>query len=116
MKKLLLLLLLPMPLAAQTYLWDGNSVHEYNQARERLMNGTLLDANDVVKSGMYSGYIAGTFDLGSGILFCPPRNVTLNQAMDVAAKRLKNSPEARNKQASHLVVDSFISAWPCPKK
>ncbi|GAB1439193.1 hypothetical protein MASR2M36_19580 [Providencia sp.] len=58
MKKLLLLLLLPMPLVAQTYLWDGNSVHEYNQARERLMNDTLLDANDVVKSGMYSGYIA----------------------------------------------------------
>ncbi len=116
MKKLLLLLLIPMPLFAQNYLWGGNSVHEYSQARERLMNDTLLDANDVVKSGMYSGYIAGTFDLGSGILFCPPRSVTLNQAMDVAAKHLKNSPEARNKQASHQVVDSFISAWPCPKK
>ncbi len=46
-----------MPLFAQNYLWDGNSVHEYSQARERLMNDTLLDANDVVKSGMYSGYI-----------------------------------------------------------
>ncbi|MEQ4708048.1 hypothetical protein [Providencia huaxiensis] len=80
MKKLLLFLLIPMPLVAQNYLWDGNSVHEYSQARERLMNDTLLDANDV------------------------------------AAKRLKNLPEARNKQASHLVVDSFISSWPCPKK
>lgn len=110
MKNLLLLLRLPMLIIAQTYLWDGNSVHEYNQARERLINDTLFDANDVVKSGTYSGYIAGIFDLGSGILFCPPRNVTLNQAMDVAAKHLKNSAEARSKQASHLVVDSFTSA------
>ncbi|QPE16188.1 hypothetical protein IMQ36_13500 [Providencia rettgeri] len=62
MKKLLLFLLIPMPLVAQNYLWNGNSVHEYSQARERLMNDTLLDANDV------------------------------------AAKRLKNLPEARNKQ------------------
>ncbi|WP_273802151.1 Rap1a/Tai family immunity protein [Proteus vulgaris] len=116
MKKFLFLLLFPMPLTAQVYLWDENSVHEYNQARDRLMNDTMLDATDIVKSGMYSGYIAGTLDLGSGILFCPPRNVTLNQAMDVAAKHLKNSPEARDKQASHLVVDSFINAWPCQKK
>ncbi|MDB9566849.1 MULTISPECIES: hypothetical protein [Providencia] len=43
-------------------------------------------------------------------------NHTLLYCTYVAAKHLKNSPEARNKQASHQVVDSFISAWPCPKK
>ena len=62
------------------------------------------------------GYLAGTFDVVSGIEFCPPKNINLGQVRDLVRKHLEFRPDARHLVGSAHVTVALSQAWPCPKK
>ncbi|CZT29861.1 putative secreted protein [Pseudomonas cerasi] len=66
-------------------------------------------------NGLFIGYVIGITELGSGILFCPPSNVTHGQSGAIVVKYLRAHPEDWNWPAATLVTEALKKAYPeCP--
>lgn len=48
--------------------------------------------------------------------FCPPRNATIGQLMDVVTKALNDAPQARHVEAEMFVHAVMVSVYPCVKR
>ena len=46
--------------------------------------------------------------------FCPPSQISVQQAVRVIVKFLNSNPEALHLKASTLTVSALKQAWPCP--
>ncbi|SRR6266446_2636828 len=68
-----------------------------------------------------SAYIRGLIDglfladhmAGSGVRYCPPENLELEQALLVVQKHLNEHPEQLNRNAGPLAALALYSAFPC---
>ena len=65
--------------------------------------------------GLFSGYIVGVFDVGSGILFCAPNGVSMKQVKRVVFNYMNNNPGKWGSSASDIVIESLQKTWPCKK-
>jgi hypothetical protein len=71
----------------------------------------ICQKSDGFATGLCEGFIYGAAIAGEG--FCPPRGVTLGQALDVAKNGLANHPEERQMASAVLLSKYFKRAWPC---
>ena len=110
MKKLFLLLLLVLPLAA-------------NSQGGTFLNGNKLKTHCVQKDGFFDngfcmGYIIGVADNRSFYICSPGGSggVTGAQYTDIVKKYLNDNPAQLHRDADVLVLDALTQAFPCPKK
>lgn len=102
MKKLLVALLM-IPALAQAAFLSGNELLTK-------INGDTYDRLHAI------GYIQGAVDAYSGIMFCPPANVTAGQITDMIKNYLNNTPAIRHRAADVIVADALQPVWPCKNK
>ena len=62
------------------------------------------------------GYIQGAVDAYSGIMFCPPANVTAGQITDMIRNYLTNTPAVRHRAADVIIMDALQPVWPCQNR
>ena len=110
MKKLFLLLLLVLPLAA-------------NSQGGTFLNGNKLKTDCAQKDGFFDngfcmGYIIGVADNRSFYICSPGGSggVTAAQYTDIVKKYLNDNPAQLHRDADVLVLDALTQAFPCPKK
>lgn len=68
------------------------------------------------RSGLAMGYIMGVTDVGNGVSFCPPSNVTAGQLSDMVKNRLLDTPAIRHLPADIIIYAVLEPVWPCAKK
>ena len=105
MKKIMALLAASLfSVSAQAGFWTGNDLLQ------------KIDSKESVERAMAYGYIAGVYDLGSGLTHCPPDNVILRQVLDIVRRELAEKPELRHQAADLYVVSGLQAVWPCKKR
>lgn len=114
MRKFFLAATLLLPSAANAYFYTGNDLVVVMREWEKANAG---DTNlDVVKAGMYLGYILAANDTmeDQGYICSSARKVTLNQVAAVAAKYIDENPAEWDGPAYVLVLKGLAKAFPCP--
>ncbi len=110
MKKLFLLLLLALPLLANS---QSGNFQNGNKLK------TLCEQKDSLFDKSYCmGYIIGVADSIS-VFICAPGGsggVTQGQFTDIVKKYLNDNPAQLHKDADVLVLNALQQAFPCPKK
>ena len=109
MKKLFLLLLLILPLAANS---QGGNFRSGNKLK------TECFSDSPVERGLCMGYVIGVADNNS-FLICAPSGsggVTVGQFRDIVKKYFDDNPAQLHKDADVLVLSALQQAFPCPKK
>jgi hypothetical protein len=94
--------------------YDGNELSDWNNARKRVLNNSS-DAGDLMRAGMFRGFVTGTFNAYQNVAVCINGRATVGQIEDVAGLYLDNHPELRTKNATVLVADALSTAFPCKK-
>ncbi|EGT3592081.1 Rap1a/Tai family immunity protein [Proteus mirabilis] len=115
MPKYLLPFLITIPIYANAYFLDGNKLDSYTASLDKSNNGEVLSIQQVIDSSTFLGYVAGVFDSGIGIYFCPKSNLEYKQVTDIVTIYLRYHPEKRNEKASDLVIQSLSERFPCKK-
>jgi hypothetical protein len=100
-----------------SYFKTGNEL--LNECKEFLK---LEDKTDMA-AGNCIGFIEGATDIHNTLvdslyikpIYCFPQNVQSGQLVRVVLKYLVEYPELLNAPASHLVLNSFKEAFPCPE-
>ena len=106
--KLFLLLLLALPLAANS---QGGNFQNGNKLKTHC-------AKEGFSDGFCMGYIIGVADNNS-FLICAPGGsggVTQGQFTDIVKKYLNDNPALLHRDDDVLVLDALKQAFPCPKK
>lgn len=69
------------------------------------------------REGFYLGYVVSQSEIlwAEGYL-CNFEGVNAGQAGEVVKKYLENSPELWHQEASLLVLEALVGAFPCPKE
>ena len=99
-----------VPAEAQTNLGTGNSFYAHcNEAK-----GTQREVCVAYLYGVAEGDHYWWRRGGSRPPRCGP-NVTMEQALDVLLKYLRDNPAARVKSIVELHVNAMSAAFPCPK-
>jgi hypothetical protein len=110
MKKLSLLLLLALPLVANS---QGGNFQSGNKLKTH-----CAQKDSIFDSAFCMGYIIGVADNNS-FLICAPGGsggVTQGQFTDIVKKYLNDNPAQLHRDADVLVLDALKQAFPCPKK
>lgn len=94
--------------------YNGNELNDWNNARKRVLNNSS-DAGDLMRAGMYRGFVTATYSAYQNIVICTDDQTTVGQIEDVAGLYLDNHPELRTRVATVLVADSLSIAFPCKK-
>lgn len=94
-----------VPAPAQSAFFNGNHVHDWCNAEP----GTQ-------KSALCIGYVAGSLDMASDVMACPPAGVTVRQAIDIIKQALESAPQVRNEPADILLNQIFSKVWPCAQR
>ena len=87
-----------------------NAHAEFKTGNELLAD---LNAPDFFSRGVALGYVMGSFDVGQGLLHCPPTHVTAGQVQDMVRNYLTNIPAERHLSADTLVNKVLKATWPC---
>ena len=70
-----------------------------------------------LKAGFCLGYVTGLLFTGHWLAepdnFCPPKGVTVDQAVRVFLKYLKENPDRTHQPSEVLARVAFSKAWPC---
>ena len=105
MRALILAAILAIPAAAQADFWTGNNLQERRPS---------YDANySNFDSGAYSGYIVGAADMVSGVLWCPPRPVTVGQTVQIVKAYMDAHPAEWAQPATVPILAALRGAFPC---
>jgi hypothetical protein len=109
MKKLFLLLILALPLAANS---QGGNFQNGNKLK------THCAKEGGFSDGFCMGYIIGVADNRSFYICAPGGSggVTQGQFTDIVKKYLNDNPAQLHKDADVLVLDALTQAFPCPKQ
>lgn len=101
MKKLLLALTLIASSAHAEFAASGRIME--------LMNGDNLERVSA------SGYVAGVYDTGIGIYFCPAKDPSFQSLMEFAYNVFDKTPTP-TKPASEVLMEALHAQYPCKKK
>ena len=89
-------------------------------AHAEFLDGNKLLSNfkesDAFSRGLGMGYVLGVYDLGAGVLYCAPGNVTAGQIKDMVQNYLENTPAERHYSADSTVSKVLRTVWPCARK
>jgi Rap1a immunity proteins len=91
------------PSVAHAEFWSGNDL--YSKA--------LGNSSEQL---IALGYITGTADALTKILWCPPLQVTLGQVKDVVMRSIQDNPQTRHFSADSLIGNALRQVWPCAEK
>jgi hypothetical protein len=82
---------------------------EKNSARDQICN--------IYLSGISEGIFVGSLVAEAGFRSCLPKGSALNvqQVREIVEKFLRERPEKINLQASTLVFEALVTAFPCKK-
>jgi hypothetical protein len=115
MKTVLTALLLASPIAASAdtpFLDNAAAFIGGNQLNEDCTSASRFD------QGFCAGYIIAVADMAQGLKsidVCLPKDVVIQQAVDVIKKYLADNPAARHYSAYTIVIAALNAAFPCPK-
>ena len=101
--KLTAAILLCLCITAHAEFLTGNKLLQYMQGTEQEQAFAL-------------GYVAGSFDVGSGTNHCPPANITIKQVSDMTKLLLDRVPQHREKSADSFVSAILKTTWPCKQQ
>lgn len=93
--------------------YSGNQLLDFLEADRAVVEKR---GADYFKSGIALGYVTGVWDVYSGVAFCGPKEATVNQAMAVALKFLRENPGHLHLAAESLLREAFARAFPCKGK
>lgn len=112
---LLLLSLFAMPNTGDAGFFDGNKLHAWAEADDRIEQGGNA-REDFADSIRFGAYVVGVHDSLFNVLICTPENVKIRQLNGIVKKHIKDHPERLNQSASKLVYEALAAAFPCKKK
>ena len=101
MKKLLLALALVASSAHAEFASSGRIIE--------LMKGDKLEQ---ISAG---GYVAGVYDTGVGVYFCPAKEPSFQALMEFAYNALETT-RTPEKAGSEVLIVAFNAKWPCKKR
>ncbi len=68
--------------------------------------------NDCIDLCFAEGYVTGVFTAYERLFFKCPGSVTKGQIIDIAKKYLREHPEDRHRDATELLQEAFMDAFP----
>ncbi|EJD6037793.1 Rap1a/Tai family immunity protein [Morganella morganii] len=115
MKKYLLILAATVPCYSMAGFYNGNDLDYWASSLSKSNKGLPLTASNESDASAFQGYVAGVYDTGDGVLFCPPERSALKQMTDIVTDYLIKHPEKRNAQGADLVAIALSEKFPCKK-
>jgi hypothetical protein len=115
MKTMLTALLFAISMAASadpTFVDNPPAFISGNQLHEDCTSANRAD------QGFCGGYITAVADMAQGLKsidVCLPKDVVIQQSVDVIKKYLADNPAARHYSAYTIVIAALNAAFPCPK-
>ncbi|ENZ0347224.1 Rap1a/Tai family immunity protein [Morganella morganii] len=115
MKKYLLILTAVAPCYSMAGFYNGNDLDYWASSLSKSNKGLPLTESNESDASAFQGYVAGVYDTGEGVLFCPPERSALKQMTDIVTDYLIKHPEKRNTQGADLVSIALSEKFPCKK-
>jgi Rap1a immunity proteins len=107
----ILLLALTIPASAE----DTNSANYYLPGCKGLLDNRMTSGVSVYQQGRCGGYVASlVYGVGEQD-FCPPKGVSIGQAVAVVVKYIEARPERMHEDFGKLALEALKEAWPCQR-
>ena len=106
-----ILLALTVPASAQ----DPDSANFYLPGCKGLLDNRMTSGVSVYQQGRCGGYVASLVYGEGGQEFCPPKGVSIGQAVTVVINYIEARPERMHEQFGDLALEALTAAWPCKR-
>lgn len=116
MKNLLFIMIALASFSSHANFYNGNDLRKWSMALEKSNLGNRLTSSEASDASMFQGFVAGVFDYGEGVYFCPKGPVRLLQLTDAVTNYVKMNPGMRSDPASNIVEQSLMDTFPCKKQ
>ena len=105
----------PAGLNAQNF--SGNTLNAECQAAANAANRPNLEIPEMAMAAVCTGVVAMAIEasdkLDRAYRFCPPREVTIGQAIMVLAKGMRERPQDLHLDVRVFALALFRQTWPC---
>ncbi|MEY0663901.1 Rap1a/Tai family immunity protein [Providencia rettgeri] len=116
MKKYLLALATMIPMCASAVYYSGNELYGLSKSYDNVINKQSSEVSDLIKFGLYTGYVAGTVDSLNGVKFCLDDKTKQVEATDVVYVFLRDNQDRLKYSAPILISDALNRFAPCTEK
>ncbi|MEX3025248.1 Rap1a/Tai family immunity protein [Proteus sp. STS61-E] len=113
MKKIIFLILLTISPSAFSSAYTAGEIKRFAIASNKAYTKGELSNKELMDASIFQGYVAGIYDSGEGIYYCPPIDATLVTLNKGVIKYILNNRVPDSSSGMSLVVKSLMSAFPC---
>lgn len=114
--KYLLLLFAMTPMLASAVYYSGEELYGLSKSYDNVINKQSSEVSDLIKFGLYTGYVAGTVDSLNGVKFCLDEKTKQVEATDVIYMFLRDNQDKLKYSAPILISDALNRYSPCDSR